>query len=155
MQKDNNDLLKAANESDAFEETRFKRMIRPENTSADIRQQEGLLIRKALKNANIGQVELAEKLGLTASQVSQWLRKNDPRQCPDWAFVAAAAILKFDPSVHRPHLIAMRKNLNKSLGNENESNLRAEIARLFEELDRDSQVRVAGRIDQILEAKKR
>lgn len=145
MQFDNNDVA-----NDPFAKGNAKRMIRPEPTSEEIRQQEGALMRQALKSKDMNQNELAEKLSLTASQVNQWLRQNDPRQCPDWAFVAAAAILGFDPSMHRPHLIAMRKNLNRALGSESESSLRLQIARLFEELDRESQIRVAGQIDQIL-----
>lgn len=125
----------------------FRKMIRPESTTDQARQDEGALLKAALKREKVTQYELADHLQLTQAQVSQWLRKTDPRQCPDWAFVSAAALLDFDPSVHRPHLVAMQKNLNKCLGDESLADARADIIRRFLELDRDSRNRIAGQIE--------
>lgn len=131
-----------------------KMNYRPWKIPKEGRIEEALILRQALKAKGMTQIQLGDMLNLSQANISQWFKTDSPVQIPDWAWVACAAELKFNPLKHRAYLQGLKDNLNRALQTEDQVvNERAMLLDAFRLMNQSDQLRLLGRLEGMLEQK--
>jgi len=84
--------------------------------SVEEKLKEGSMVQGLISKSSFLQKDIAERLGYSPNDISQWWAESNPTRIPDATFVKLGELLGFNPVDYRPWLQDLYDSLNHVLG---------------------------------------